>query len=316
MLMKGCFLQRLRLENNVFLKSLVKTPGGYDTLKKIAWVTDSVSCISEDTAEKYGINVVPLSIIFDGNCYKDGIELTNDEFYEKLKASKVSPTTSQPAVGDFVLLYEKLKQEYEMGIAIHVTSKVSGTLNASMLAAEIAGFNMVHIDSKIGAKAQEYMMLEGARMDREGYTGKEIAEHLQELPERVRGLNLIGSLEQLHKGGRVSGVGMVIGNLLQIRPIIEFQNGELVQLEKVRTTKKAENRIFELFKASYTEKGVYGVAVIHSNLFEKAGEWKARLSQIDPSLEIEVGDLSPVISAHVGEGTIGLMWFEKKPSEK
>lgn len=285
-------------------------------LKKIAWVTDSVSCISEEAAEKYGIYVVPLSIIFNGKCYKDGIELTNEEFYKKLKASKVSPTTSQPAVGDFVKLYEKLKQEYEMGIAIHVTSKVSGTLNASMLAAEIAGFNMVHIDSKIGAKALEFMMLEGIRMDLEGYSGEEIAKHLQELPECVRGLNLIGSLEQLHKGGRVSGVGMVIGNLLQIRPIIEFQQGELVQLEKVRTTKKAENRILEIFKESYITKGVYGAAVIHSNLFEKAREWKERLLQIDPALEIEVGDLSPVISAHVGEGTIGLMWFEKKTSDK
>ncbi len=281
-------------------------------MKKIAWVTDSVSCISEDTAKKYGINVVPLSIIFNEISYKDGIELTNEEFYEKLKASRVSPTTSQPAVGEFVELYEKLKLEYEMGIAIHVTSKVSGTLNASILAAEIAGFNMVHIDSKIGAKALEYMMLEGIRMEKKGHSAEEIAERLKEMPTCVRGLNLIGSLEQLHKGGRVSGMGMLIGNLLQIRPIIEFQQGALVPLEKVRTTKKAENRIFEIFKDSYTMKGVYGVAVIHSNLIEKAREWKERLSHIDPSLSIEVGDLSPVISAHVGEGTIGLMWFEKR----
>ncbi|WP_162596029.1 DegV family protein [Bacillus sp. CGMCC 1.16541] len=280
--------------------------------KKIAWVTDSVSCIPPQLAEEKGIYVVPLSLIFGESIYKDGIDLTTEEFYARLKEADKLPTTSQPAVGEFVELYEKLKEEYEMGIAIHVTSQVSGTYNSSIMAAEMAGFPMVHIDSKIGAKALEYMMFEGIRLEEEGVSTEEIVARLQQMPNEVRGLNLIGSLEQMHKGGRVSGLGLLLGNLFQIKPILEFQDGALVPLEKVRTMKKAENRIFELFKQSYEAYSLYGVSIIHSEVSEKAEEWKRRLLEIDPSFTIEMGPLSPVVGTHVGAGTIGLMWFERR----
>ncbi|MBM7703670.1 DegV family protein [Metabacillus iocasae] len=280
--------------------------------RKIAWVTDSVSCIPPQLAKEKGMYVVPLSLIFGETIYKDGIDLTVEEFYAQLKEADKLPTTSQPSVGEFVELYEKLKEEYEMGIAIHVTSKVSGTYNSSVMAAEMAGFPMVHIDSKIGAKALEYMMLEGIRLEQEGVSTEEIVTRLQQMPNEVRGLNLIGSLEQMHKGGRVSGLGLLLGNLFQIKPILEFQDGALVPLEKVRTMKKAENRIFELFKQSYDSYSLYGVSIIHSEILEKAEEWKQRLLEIDPNFNVEIGPLSPVVGTHVGAGTIGLMWFERR----
>lgn len=286
--------------------------GGSLLKRKIAWVTDSVSCIPPQLAKEKGMYVVPLSLIFGETIYKDGIDLTVEEFYAQLKEADKLPTTSQPSVGEFVELYEKLKEEYEMGIAIHVTSKVSGTYNSSVMAAEMAGFPMVHIDSKIGAKALEYMMLEGIRLEQEGVSTEEIVTRLQQMPNEVRGLNLIGSLEQMHKGGRVSGLGLLLGNLFQIKPILEFQDGALVPLEKVRTMKKAENRIFELFKQSYDSYSLYGVSIIHSEILEKAEEWKQRLLEIDPNFNVEIGPLSPVVGTHVGAGTIGLMWFERR----
>ena len=281
--------------------------------KKIAWITDSVSCISPELAEKHNIHVIPLSLIFSADeIYNDGVDLTYNEFYQKLSESDKSPTTSQPAIGEFVALFEKLKEEYEMGFAIHVTSKVSGTYNASVMAAEMAGFPMIHIDSKVGAKPLEYMVLEGIRLEKEGLEPKEIEQRILELTQQVQGFALIGNLQQLHKSGRVSGLGLLLGNILQIKPILYFNEGSLIPFEKVRTTKKAEQRIFEIFENACNTKHVYGVSVVHGNNIEKTQEYIKKIKTINPDFHVEIGDLSPTVAAHVGEGTITLFWFEKE----
>lgn len=276
--------------------------------KKIAWITDSVSCILPEVAKQNDINVIPLSIIFEDNSYKDG-ELSSSDFYSLLKSASKAPTTSQPSIGEFVELYSKLKEDYEMGIAVHVTSKVSGTYNTSITAAEIAGFPMIHIDSKIGAKPVELMMLDAIHLSEEGKTVEEINQHLQELTSSVKGLALVGSLEQLHKGGRVSGLGFLTGNLLQIKPILHFDDGALVPLEKVRTAKKAEKRLLEIFQES--SKKVYGISIAHANAYDKAIEYKNAILGTYPNQKVDICELSPVITAHVGEGTVALFWFEK-----
>jgi len=280
------------------------------TKKKIVWVTDSVSCITPQDSFKNNIHIVPLSIIFNEKVYKDGEDLTYDEFYSLLSESSKTPTTSQPSVGEFVELYTKLKEEYEFGIAVHVTSKVSGTYNTSIMAAEMAGFPMAHIDSKIGAKAQEYIILEGIKLEKEGKSREEIIQHLNHLSNSVRGLAVVGNLEQLHKSGRVSGASLLIGNLLQIKPILSFNGGALEPLEKVRTVKKAEKRIIELFLSSFTNKKVQGVSICHSNNISQATRLKEHIETISSEITLDIGDLSPVISAHVGESSFVLFWFE------
>jgi len=281
------------------------------TKKKIAWVTDSVSCITPQDSLKNNIHIVPLSIIFNEKVYNDGVDLTYEDFYSMLIESSKPPTTSQPSVGEFVKLYTKLKEEYEFGIAVHVTSKVSGTYNTSIMAAEMANFPMAHIDSKIGAKAQEYIISEGIRLEQEGKSIDEIVQHLNHLSNSVRGLAVVGNLEQLHKGGRVSGASLLIGNLLQIKPILSFNNGALEPLEKVRTIKKAEKRIIELFLHSFTNKKVQGISICHSNNISQAIRLKKHIQTISSEITLDIGDLSPVISAHVGESSFVLFWFEE-----
>ncbi|MFP3725704.1 DegV family protein [Priestia filamentosa] len=281
------------------------------TKKKIAWVTDSVSCISPEVAKEKSIYMTPLSIIFNNEVYKDGVDLTYKDFYSLLVKSSTSPTTSQPSLGEFMELYSSLKEKYELGIAVHVTSQVSGTYNTSKMAAEEVGFPMIHIDSKIGAKAQEYILLEGIRLEQEGKTTEEIVDYLNHLANSVRGLAIVGSLEQLHKGGRVSGLGFLIGNLLKIKPILHFENGSLKPLEKVRTLKKAEKRILDIFIDSFTKNGVQGVSICHSNNLIQAQQLMEQLKSLSPNISVEIGDLSPVISAHVGESSFVLFWFEK-----
>ena len=133
-------------------------------MKKIAWITDSTCYIEPEFAKQNNIFVVPMSISFDNETYRDGVDITEEEFYQRLSSSRYLPKSSQPALGELVTLYEELKKEYDLGIAIHVSSELSGTANASKQAAEIAGFPFELVDSKLISLPMGDMITKGQEM--------------------------------------------------------------------------------------------------------------------------------------------------------
>ena len=273
---------------------------------KIAWITDSTSSLSLSEAEKLNITVFSTEVIFGQNTFLDGVNLSPQEFYNKLNNTKELPTTSQPSIGLMTEKYKELKEDYDIGIAVHVSSALSGTLSSSKTAAEMAGFPLLTIDSKGAGPILISLIEKGRELIEKGIDIDETVRILNQYSDRVRGLILVGSLEQLHRGGRVSGAGLVIGNLLQVKPILELKNGSLVPKEKVRTLKKAEKRVLELFNES--RRSVHEpVHIVHSEEESKSMEWA---SVIDGDTSICV--LSPSIGVHVGSGTIGIIWFENK----
>jgi DegV family protein with EDD domain len=281
-------------------------------MTRIAWVTDSTSCISPEEAKQLGVHVVPVSILMDEIIYKDGVDITPDEFYMKLEECKELPKTSQPTPGEFSDFYEVLKHSYDCAIAIHVSEKFSGTINGSRLGAESANFPVHIVDSKIVSEAMRQLLLKGKKLEEEGLEAEEIAENLRERTNHVRGFVCIGSLEQLRRGGRLSGASFLVGNLLQIKPILTFDNGSLVPYEKVRTLKKAEARVIDLFEEAAERTTVNGVSVVYSGSSEKAESWVYMLKEKYPYLTINLGKLSPAIGVHVGAGTIGILWYENE----
>lgn len=150
--------------------------------KKIAWITDSTIYMDKEFLERNNIHVVPLYVIFGDRCYKEDVDMTTPEFFEKLHSSEELPKTSQPAIGDFVALYEKLKEEYECGIAIQVSSGISGTFQTSKMAAEMTGFDVKVIDSWMGAFPMACMFQEAIKLEQEGKTRDEIAACLRTIP--------------------------------------------------------------------------------------------------------------------------------------
>lgn len=214
-------------------------------MARIAWVTDSTSCITQEEAKKLGIHIIPVSIIMENKIYKDGVDITPDEFYSKLETVTELPKTSQPTVGEFSDFYEVLKQDYDCAIAIHVSEKFSGTINGSRLGAEMADFPVHIVDSKIISESMKQLLLKGMKLEEEGLEAEEIASVLRETANHVKGYVCIGSLEQLRKGGRLSGASFLVGNLLQIKPILTFDDGSLVPFEKIRTLKR-QSRVFWL----------------------------------------------------------------------
>lgn len=281
-------------------------------MKKIAFVTDSTAYITEDLKNHPDVYVMPLAIIFGDTVYEDGISLTTEQLYEKIKQSKEVPKTSQPAVGKFVELYEKLKKDYEQAIAVHISSKLSGTLESSRSASQMAEFPVEIIDSKSMSYAITSLIQTGMKLAEEGVEGDTIAQKLREEADKGENYILLGSLEQFYKGGRMSGTQFLIGNLLQIKPIIRInQNGEFEVFEKVRSEKKAVRRLLELIQDAYDKYSISEIQIMHGNVLEKAVALEKDVKSKFPNMNVVIGEISSTIAAHAGEGTVAIIWQNK-----
>jgi len=282
-------------------------------MQKIAWIIDStLGELDSSFLEKNHVYVAPMQVVFGDTTYTEGIDITRSDFFDKLKNTKDFPTSSQPSIGQFVTLYEELKEKgYEKGIAIHLSSELSGTLSASVTAASMAEFDLEAVDSKITSYPMKELLLEGLRLQTDGISHSDIAEHLRKMTDSASAYLIVGNLEQLRRGGRLSGAQFLIGNLLQVKPILTFEAGKLVPKEKVRTSKKAKNRIVELFSEIASKNDGLHACIIHSDLREEAEEFKKELETLYPSIPFSIDELGVAIGVHAGAGTLGVIWIKK-----
>ncbi|MBO9128765.1 DegV family protein [Bacillus sp. 165] len=279
--------------------------------KKIAWVTDSTAYITEELKNNPDVFMIPLSIIFGERVYEDGMTINEETLYEKIREYDVLPTTSQPSIGRFVELYERLRDQYEKVIMIHVSEQLSGTASASKQAADLAGIDYVLIDSLSVSYGITYLLETGILLHKQGNTVEDIVSYLKATIPTLENYILVGSLSQLHKGGRMSSSQFLLGTLLNIKPILQIQGGTIHVYDKVRSGKKAAKRILEECQHSIAANGVEKVAVLHGNRREDAEEWKNQLLTIFPYLTIDVAPITSVVSVHAGEGTLAVLWYNR-----
>ncbi|MFB9989701.1 DegV family protein [Bacillus benzoevorans] len=279
---------------------------------KIAWITDSTCFIDPEFANQHHIFVIPMNISFEQETYRDGVDITEEEFYQKLTASPNLPKSSQPALGELVSLYEELKKEYDLGIAIHLSSDLSGTCNSSKHAADIAGFPLELVDSRLISLPMKYMIEKGQEMIRQGMSPADTAAKLRTMYQDNQLFFMTGSLEQLHKGGRVSALQLLMGSLLQIKPVFSFQEGKAVPFEKVRSKKRALSYMISLLQNDL-EKGVTikKVFVLSGSAAEESLILQEQIRSLTPNIEIVTGPLGSAIGVHVGAGTIAISWFRE-----
>lgn len=282
------------------------------TRKKIAWITDSTAFITKELKEHPDVYVMPLAIIFGEDVYEDGVNLTTDILYDRIRKQKDIPKTSQPAVGKFAELYEKLKNEYDGAIAIHISSKLSGTLDSSRSGSEMAEFDVEFVDSKSMSYAITTLLNAGIELSKQNLDYKEIATKLRHKADQSENYILLGSLEQFYKGGRMSGTQYLLGNILQIKPIIRInQQGEFELFERVRSEKKAVKRLLELFKESYEQNKINEVQIMHGNVQDKAIALEEKIKEQHPEVNIVIGEISSTIAVHAGEGTVAILWSKE-----
>lgn len=281
-------------------------------MKKIAWVTDSTAYITKELQANPDVYVMPLAIIFPDRTFEDGVDLTTNELYSRLNSEKEVPKTSQPPVGKFAELYEKLKAEYEHVIAIHVSSKLSGTFDSSRSGMEMAEVEGEIVDSLSMSYAITTLLNKGIALAQQGVNYKKIAEILRDEAIRSENYILLGSLDQFYKGGRMSGTQFLLGNLLQIKPIITIKStGEFDLFQKVRSEKKAVNRLLELFAAANEKHEITEIQIMHGNVLDKALSLQKKIEEQFPQLKIVVGEISSTIAVHAGEGTVALIWHNE-----
>ncbi|MDQ0193043.1 DegV family protein [Paenibacillus wynnii] len=276
-------------------------------MKPIAWVTDSTSTLDPEFARNNHVYIVPLRLIVNDESYKENIEITPEQFYDKMREhEKVS--SSQPPIGEFIELYEQLKGEYEEIIAVHCSSELSGTFSTSLQAAEIAETSIVGIDSKVGAYPIREMIMRGIHWHNMGFSVNEIKEKIENIIQNMSFYLIPSSLTHLHRGGRLSGSQLVLGQLLRINLLLRFDEGKVIVDEKIRTFKKTKQRLLEILKKDLEL--IKDVCIMHANNMEEALKLEEEIKDMAPTLRTEIMTFVPVAGIHAGEGTLALSWIK------
>lgn len=280
-------------------------------MEKIAWVTDSTAYLDEVLKNHPDVYSIPMVVYFEEEEYLDGVTLSLEDFYTKLEASDTPPKTSQPSVGAFVELYTKLAESYDRIISVHLSSHLSGTVSSSTQAGELVEIPVHTVDSKVISFPLSAMVKKGIKAQEEGKTYEEILDYLHDLATKCDIYVLIGSLEQLHRSGRMSGVQKLLGSLLQIKPIIRIENGKLDVAEKVRTHKKALSKIVDFLDEAHAQATIKELFVLHGTNMEDADGLVASLREKYPDIPINPFPLSTAIAVHAGVNTIGIAWYNE-----
>lgn len=279
---------------------------------KTAVVTDSTAYLTPEERERYHIYMVPLCVNIEGAVYDEEIDITAEEFYDKVRGAKEFPKTTQPPIGKFVELFEQLSKDYDDIVTIHLSSGISGTFQGAVQAGDMVDdVNVYAFDTEIAAYVQGMYVKEAAKLAATGATGQEIMEHLEELRQTAHAYIIVDDLTHLQRGGRLSAAAALIGGLLQVKPILHFQNKVIVPFEKIRTRKKALRRAEEKLAEALTQTPNLQATVIHANCEQEAKEWMASLQESYPTVDFTLSYFGPVIGTHLGEGSVAIGWMKK-----
>lgn len=271
---------------------------------KIRFVTDSTAYFERETAQEKGVDIVPLKVEFLGETKNEGFPGEFGEFFEKLKTASEFPKTSQPAVGDFVKVFSEAVERGEEVITLVISTKLSGTYNSASTAAEMVDPNMISvIDSETTAANLKTLVEIGLELAKAGKERSEIVDILNE-EKRKMGIGLtVDTLEYLKKGGRLTSAQALIGSILNVKPVLALIDGKLEPVAKVRGKKKALETMAERIPND-----VSLVTILHIFSIDEAEDVKAMIQEKHPGVKVQIGELGPVIGAHLGPKAIGICY--------
>jgi DegV family protein with EDD domain len=277
---------------------------------KVGIVTDSTAYIPDELMEGLPIHITPVVVIWEGEELLDGVDIMPSEFYRRLETAKEMPTTSQPSPTMMRLAYEKMLDKGYDVLGIFVTGKLSGTMSSATQAKEmLPNANIEVVDSHLTSMGIGWPALKAAKAALEGASLAECKEIAEKARDNSGVLFTVKTLEFLHRGGRIGTASRFIGTALNVKPILEFQNGTIEGLEQVRTSKKAMNRLLELLEERVGDRKPLHLGVMHANVPEAAEQLlemaKARLDCVQTS----ISPVSPAIGTQGGPGTLGYCYM-------
>jgi DegV family protein with EDD domain len=279
-------------------------------MNKIAIVTDTDSSLPVDLAEKYAIQQVPITIHFEDSSYSSGVDIDDRLLFEIIDRKKKLPSTSAPPPSAFASAYETaFKDGVDSIVCICVSSKISGIYNSAVTACEMfPGRDISVIDSLNLSMGQGFMVLAAAEAARQGAAKEEVINQALEAGQRVHLYAVLSTLKYLAMSGRVGKLAAGMADTLNIKPILTVQDGKLDLLERVRTRKKAIERVIELTRSSVNGKAIERVAFLHVNNLEGAQELQSQLCNVLPCpSSIIMTNISPGLAVHTGSGVVGVV---------
>lgn len=278
----------------------------------IAILTDSTAYLSAEFCERHDVHIAPLSVIFGGESFREAADITTEAFYDRIEAGNL-PTTSQPIIGETVELIESLPNDVTDVIAITLSSGISGTYQSMLALNNMVDVNVHAFDSEISCMPQAFLVEEAIHLRDAGASAQEIMAHLEKMREVIRAYFVVDDLDHLQRGGRLSAAQALVGSFLQIKPVLHFQDKQIVPFEKIRTYKKAVRRIEEMMESSIEGQGAgYCIGIIHANCPERQAEEIASMKQKFPQAQVTGGHFGPVIGTHLGPGAIGITWYHRE----
>ncbi len=278
---------------------------------RIKIITDSVADIPKDIAQALDITVLPLSVHFGSVSYKDGIDLTTKEFFNKLSKCDRLPTTSQVNPGEFKMVFEKYLQDYDHIICITMSEAMSGTYKAANIAKELIGSEKIDVfDSKAISFGFGLIVIEAARSVQNGDTLDQVRESIQYNIENLENLFIVDTLEYLKKGGRLSTAEAFVGNVLKIKPVITINNGKLVSIDKIRGRKRVINYFIDYLKKNQYDLSDKTVGLFHAVDYEYLDALVKVVKDEFEIKEIIRSEVGTVVGTHSGPGCLAMVFIK------
>jgi DegV family protein with EDD domain len=273
-------------------------------------VMDSAGDIPDEWLQDYDVVVIPVNIQFENKTYLQGVDLSNDDFYRLADSTGVIPKTSQPTPQQFVELYKKIAQASDTILSLHVTSKLSGTFNSAVLAAQELKdkLKVIPFDSGSGSAAMGFMCKEVRQLERAGATLQTIVNRLDEIRKNVSIVLTLDTLEYARKSGRVKRLQAALATLINIKPIVILKDGALDMKERVRTRQRAISRVVEIIHERMDDQLV-NVAVVHAQSLDAAKQLIQKVNETLHVNELILSELSIGVAANLGPGTIGVIAY-------
>jgi DegV family protein with EDD domain len=276
---------------------------------KVAIVTDSTATLPKDLVEELDIRVVPVVLVLGGQTYRDGVDITPEEVYRRLRSGEAIPTSAPPSVGDFLRAYATAGQQASAIVSIHMSPKLSSTHTVATAAGELLDDARVRVvDCQTAAIGQGFVVLEAARAAAAGATLHEVQRRIEEVAPKVSLLFTLDSLEYLRRGGRIGGAAALAGTLLQIKPVLYLSEGRVEVFSKPRTKHRAVALILQQMEKQVGGRPIRA-AVLHADALQEAEELRQFVAHRFDCVELLISEFTPVMGAHTGPGLLGVAFY-------
>jgi len=279
-------------------------------MSKVAVVTDSTAYLTDELVSEFGITVIPLVVIWGEETLKDNVDISSDEFYNRLPTASVMPSTSQPSIQAFADAFKALDEEGYDILTVVISSGLSGTLDSATQAKKmLPDANITLIDARTSSLPLAFMALAAARAAKQGASLEECTKIVETIRDHSQVFFAVDTLEFLHRGGRIGGASRFLGTALGLKPILYLKEGKVEALEKVRTSKKAQNRLLDIVGEGVEGKTpINFIGVVHAASEDVAQKILDQVKERFNPDELMLSELSPVIGTHIGPGAVGISY--------